>query len=181
MKTEPAINRQSRYFLVFNMIWFQIIWILAVVYQMDYMYLVLGLIILHFCITSAKGIDGAVMMAGVLLGSIIDGSLTLSEVFVFESEHTLGVLPIWLVVLWGAFALSTYYSLSVLIKRRSIQVALGAIAGPMSYVAGLHFDAVSFSYSITTTSIILAVIWAFLLPTLIEVSHYYRRVSIRTG
>ncbi len=181
MNTKPTSKHKSQYFLVFNAIWFQLFWILAVVYQFQYIVLIGALLVLHFCITKSKLVDSLVFLVGSLIGYLIDSLLTLSGLFIFEEQFTLGRLPVWLVLLWGAFFLSTFYGLSAWIKSGILQAGMGAIAGPMSYIAGHHFDAVSFSQSTFVTFLILAPVWAILLPSLIALANSLRRVSSNLG
>ncbi|MCW8108601.1 DUF2878 domain-containing protein [Alteromonas ponticola] len=167
---------QSRHFLLFNVAWFQVVWFLAVVYQMRFIYWILALFFLHFLITKTKKTDTVVMVLGVLVGCVIDNILAVTNVFVFSQQYSVGLIPLWLVVLWAAFALSIYHSLSIWLKSRVIQMGVGAIAGPVSYFAGHHFDAVQFSYSPLTTFVILGIIWAFLLPVLIELVNFLNQI-----
>ncbi|NMH58571.1 DUF2878 domain-containing protein [Alteromonas ponticola] len=177
MNADRTSATPNRLFTLFNVVWFQVIWILAVAYQMKFIYLVAALVVLHFFVTSTPKRDLFIMLVGVVIGCLIDNLLTANKVFVFSDQPSIGLIPVWLVILWAAFAISTYHSLSIWIKSRAVQILIGAVAGPISYLAGRHFDAVTFSFSTLVTFIILAIVWAILLPILIELSNYFRHAK----
>lgn len=95
------------------------------------------------------------------IGLLVDIVLTRSEIFVF-SNHAF--VPLWLVLLWFGFSTTLVRSLKFLNRHLLLAALFGAIGGPSSYFAGHRFGAVEFGYELIPTLLLLAVIWACLLP-----------------
>lgn len=79
-----------------------------------------------------------------LLGLAVDGGLALAGGFAFtETPLILGLLPVWLWLLWPLFATLLHHSLAWLWSRPRLAVVGGAIGGPLSYYAGAELAGVS--------------------------------------
>lgn len=81
----------------------------------------------------------------------------------FEGQLVLG-MPLWLVVLWTMFAGTMFHSLAFLQRRLLLAAALGAITGPLSYLAGMRLGAASSTHDAMTIALAMAPAWALLLP-----------------
>tara|TARA_R110000850_G_scaffold102197_7_gene211066 strand:+ start:1953 stop:2447 length:495 start_codon:yes stop_codon:yes gene_type:complete len=72
-----------------------------------------------------------------LLGLVIDGGLKLLGGFDFNDQALiLGLLPLWLWMLWPLFATLVYHSLAWLWRYPLLAAAAGGISGPLSYYGG---------------------------------------------
>lgn len=144
-----------------NLLLFKLSWVLLVVWQ-DL--LVLPALLLQGLSLWLHPAPQALLPRALtiaLTGIAVDQSLALTGIFVFPG----GALPGWLVVLWLAFALVLTQGLRFLqYLPLWSQCLLGALCGPCSYAAGLHFDAVAFGQPLPTTLALLAALWALLLP-----------------
>lgn len=155
---------------VINFIWFQTIWWLVILMQSASIPYVLALFLLWFVVTPTRKIDAKLMLVVMLVGGTIDSLLMYCNVFIFkEDAYVFTVLsnwlvPLWLVLLWGAFAATLAHSLDTLRSKPLLAALVGGIFAPLSYLAGANFDAVDLGYSIMTTYIILSMVWAFTLP-----------------
>jgi hypothetical protein len=76
---------------------------------------------------------------------------------------TLGGTPLWIVALWLAFATTLNVSLRWLRGRLALAVTLGAIGGPLSYVAASSLGALELAEP-TRALLAQALGWAVLLP-----------------
>ncbi|WP_254276425.1 DUF2878 family protein [Halomonas sp. 3H] len=77
------------------------------------------------------------------LGLLVDGGLALAGGFDFgDAPLALGVLPLWLWLLWPLFATLLHHSLAWLWQRPWLAVLGGATSGPSSYLAGAHLAGV---------------------------------------
>lgn len=101
-----------------------------------------------------------------MIGSSVDGVLSLLGVFHFPGAIS-NWSPPYLVALWIGFVANFEGPLSWLRQRYLLACVLGAFAGPLNYMAGMKFGAVSFGFSLSTSVLILAIEWALLLPTLL--------------
>lgn len=79
-----------------------------------------------------------------LLGLVIDGSLRLLGGFDFHSQAlVLGLVPLWLWMLWPLFATLVYHSLSWLWRFPWLAALCGAVSAPLSYYGGALLAGVS--------------------------------------
>ncbi len=96
-------------------------------------------------------------------GFIVDNALTQLGVFSFQSPSLL-FIPLWLICLWVLFATTLNHSLDWLKDRLWLAALLGAISGPMSYLAGSKLADVSLSSPPLFSLLCISVCWAILLP-----------------
>lgn len=78
-----------------------------------------------------------------------------------------GVAPYWIVAMWVLFATTLNIGMRWLRKNVLLAILMGAIGGPMSFLAGQKAGAVSFSDS-TTALFVIGLGWAVLLPLLVR-------------
>ena len=97
-----------------------------------------------------------------LVGVIVDSLLQYCNVFVFENSLH---IPLWLMTLWACFAATLSHSLNFLSCHKILQLLVGALLAPLSYIAGFKFDVVDFTFSMFSTYIILSIIWGILFVT----------------
>jgi hypothetical protein len=95
-------------------------------------------------------------------GSVIDSILFSTYVFIDGSDRYLA--PLWLICLWLIFATTPNYTFRWLQKRTIVSVVLGAVAGPLSYLAGIKLNAVEFGIPSSQALLLLGVIWAIFFP-----------------
>lgn len=77
--------------------------------------------------------------------------------------------PVWIFGLWIAFGTTLNVAFRWLQNRWMLATVLGAVSGPMSYLAGSKMGAVSFAET-TLAMISLSATWAVLLPTLLALA-----------
>ncbi len=107
-----------------------------------------------------------------VLGLMIDGGLHLLGGFNFNDQAlVLGLLPLWLWMLWPLFATLIYHSLAWLWRYPLLAALLGAVSGPLSYYGGALLAGVSLAPWLLPVH---ALIWATLF---VGISHYYPRLS----
>jgi hypothetical protein len=80
-----------------------------------------------------------------------------------------GLVPIWIIGLWIAFASTLNASLRWLHDRRLIAVLFGAIGGPLAYMAAEKLGAVTLTIT-PSSHIVLAVGWGVLTPLMMHLS-----------
>ncbi|UPT74341.1 MAG: DUF2878 domain-containing protein [Elusimicrobiota bacterium] len=85
-----------------------------------------------------------------------------------------GFLPLWVAALWLLFAATVGSSMAWLAGRPWLAAALGAVAGPVSFRAGVGLNAGAYLGDPAQASALLAVLWAVALPGSFFV---YRRIS----
>ena len=106
-----------------------------------------------------------------LVGTVVDSLLGLIGVLRFHNSLGPGWLcPPWLGALWMLLATTPDVSLRWLRGRMTLAAVLGAIAGPSSYYAGAEVGALALGTSLLTSLIVLAVVWAAVLPLMVATS-----------
>lgn len=156
-----------------NALVFQIGWLVCVIGG-DRWALTVGLALLavHWLWVSRDHREWAVIALGALFGIAVDTLLHALQLFRF-AEVTTGV-PWWLAVLWLLFMTTLNHSLAILQRHPPWALLLGAIGGPASYYAGVQFGAAQFGLSPQMALLLLAAVWAVLLPLLTQVMKYRR-------
>lgn len=147
--------------------WWQLIgfygfWLLAVLGQQHFVWLLLLLLVVQLLVTPSRTADIKVLSLA-LLGWAMDGVLTGMGIFSFSE------FPIWLALLWLGFVLTLGHSLAWLAARPLWQQALlGGIAGPCSYLSGWRLGAVDLPLGLGWTLAVLVPLWSLLLILLIQ-------------
>jgi hypothetical protein len=166
------MNMPSPVFKIVNLIWFQSIWISAILWQNQWLGLLALLLVVHILLVEEKRQEIGLWLIGGTVGIIVDSTLTILGIFVFPDPTFLIPIPAWLVVIWLAFLGTLRHSMSYLLNKPIIAAGLGAIAAPISYFAGMRLGAVEFSHSVAITWAVLAVCWGVLMPVLVLISNH---------
>lgn len=114
------------------------------------------------------------MLAVVGIGILIDSFFTAIGFFRFDQSNL--YLPLWMCMLWVAFATTLPLSLRMAGKSIYLSAATGAIGFPFSYYLGAKFGAVSFSLPFPMVATILTITWAIVLPLMF---HLVNRTKIQ--
>ncbi len=75
-----------------------------------------------------------------------------------------GLVPLWVVALWLLFAATLNSSFAWLADRPALAALLGAVAGPLSFKAGVGLGAGRYLASPASASALLALQWGLALP-----------------
>lgn len=141
-------------------------WLLCVLGRERLVVVALGLVVLHVVLCRERRTELLVMAAVGAVGVAVDCALVLGGLFVFDPAPTFLPIPFWLVVIWLSFASTLRHALAFVVARAPLAIALGAVGGPLSYVAAARLDAVSLPHGTWPTAAVLAVLWAALMPGL---------------
>lgn len=107
-----------------------------------------------------------------LIGTLIDGLMRFSGLLIYQSAiPTVNWLaPVWITAMWMLFSSTFNTSLSWLKGRPVISAILGAVFGPLSYIAGVRLEAITFGQEWLQTVLILAIVWGISMPLLIHLA-----------
>jgi len=168
----PAVSKQL---LLINFLAFQVGWFACVMGAANGMpslgpIVVLGVIALHLSFAIESKPEIRLMICAALIGVVYD-SLLVYAGLVSYSNGTLiaGTAPYWIVTLWVLFATTLNVSLRWLRGNMLLAGVLGAIAGPLSYLAGSKLGAVEFAQPAYAV-VALAAGWAMFMPMLIQLA-----------
>ncbi|SDT95067.1 Protein of unknown function [Pseudomonas pohangensis] len=132
----------------------------------------LAALLVHFLWTSSWAAEGRLVISVMLLGSVLDTFLLNIGVLDFGSDSRL--LPAWLALLWAMLGTTLDHSLRWSASPWWRASLLGAVGGSLSYLAGSKIAGVQFPQGETITLILLALIWAGVLPLLHAFARMYR-------
>ena len=153
-------------FVLFQLGWFACILGAAYGYVAAAVLFCLAVTAFHLWQSPARTQEASLLLKIGLLGICADTLLLQSGSLVFESKGLLPSLsPIWMVSLWVILGCTLNESMSWLRGRYALAGVLGAITGPLSYLAGVKLGAASWGNE-TQALVLLALIWAIAMPLL---------------
>lgn len=121
-------------------------------------------LVLHLLFVSERPIaELFLILAVIFLGTLNDCILTLSGIVTYMDASWLGT-SWWMTGIWGCFGSTYWHTFSWLESRKLLAALLGAIAVPLCYLWGAEANVLSFSVNQQLALLIVAVLWAFLLP-----------------
>ncbi len=148
-----------------NLIGFQLIWWALVLWGNAALPFALALLLAHILLHLSPRREFLLMVLAALLGFAVDSLLTLSGVFLFSP--TTMFAPLWLLVLWLAFAATLNQALGWFSGRYVLAALLGSVGGSSTYLAASELGAVSFGVGTLAAVALLTMIWALLFPLLV--------------
>ncbi len=125
--------------------------------------------------SSERRADIVLVVAAAVIGFGIDTAFAQTGAIHYSAAESIRFAPAWIVALWINFALTLNHSLGYLKSNVFAAVVLGAIGGPLTYIAARGIGAVSF-VTAPASLIALALVWAAVLPLLCR---FAKRLSDR--
>jgi hypothetical protein len=142
--------------MLINVIGFNLSWFGLIYWGNNFIPFAFALLIAHLFFQSKNHKELLLILIISIIGISVDSLLQQLNVFIFlDSSH----IPFWLIMLWASFAATICHSLRFLESSKLLQLVVGGLISPMSYIAGYKFMAVDFGYSMLITYSILALIW----------------------
>ena len=121
---------------------YQLTWLMCIfgelLYNSFFPGLVCGLIFVSICFFNSndkKKFTITVFLISIL-GYLFDTLLVYFQIYSFDTSLNIGVLPIWMILLWPSFAILFDEILIFLHKFKLLAVILSSILGPLTYFAG---------------------------------------------
>ncbi|BFM08873.1 DUF2878 domain-containing protein [Halioxenophilus aromaticivorans] len=136
------MTQNTKIFAIFNAVWFQAGWWLAIL-QQDLVigWLVLGLV-LHWVVSPHRLSDLTIMACVVPVGGLFDGLMSYTGVIGFRGGEAILGVPVWLILVWCYFACTLNHSMAWLAGIPKLWLAgIGAISAMASYYGGARLDA----------------------------------------
>ena len=156
----------------FNCVWFYAIWLLLVLGRNDFVFLPLFLLAFHHVFVDGKRSEWLLVASIASLGICADSVISYFNVLEFENDT---LMPLWLIVLWLAFASTINRGLKFLHNHIALAFIFGGIGGASSYISGKYFGAVEFSFSFNHTAALLFVHWAILTAVLVTIAKRFQK------
>lgn len=146
---------------LYNGIWFQLTWFSCVLGREAWLPLSLTLVAMHFLLVQSPGQELRRLAPIMALGIAVDSALSLFGVFNFNGDV---LAPLWLCVLWLAFATTLNRALAAFGRWRWLAAVVGGVGVPFNYAVGAKLGAVILPLAPWLTAALLVAIWALLLP-----------------
>lgn len=127
---------------------------------------VLAVVALHLVLSRRPATELRLILSAMVAGVVADSLLVFSG-WVSYPTGTLvpGMAPYWIIAMWALFATTLNVSMKWLRDRPVVTVMMGAIGGPMSYLAGQKLGAITFLQPLPALAA-LTLIWALAMPLL---------------
>jgi hypothetical protein len=158
--------------LLVNFIGFQIGWfacVLGAANDKEFlgMIIALGIVIYHVIAQVDSINELKLVLVAVVIGLFWETWVLSSSILLYPSHPEASFwAPYWLIMMWALFATTINLSMSWLKGRWLLAMLVGAIFGPLAFVAGEKLGAVVFLDS-TLSMITLAIGWGLLMPLLL--------------
>jgi len=132
---------------------------------------VVPVLALHFLWSNRATAEARLLLVCALSGLMFDGLLLASGWVSFPNGWWLpGAAPYWLTCLWLLFGTTLNLSMSWMHGRPVCAAVLGAIGGPLAYLAGERLGAMTLVHPVQAL-IALSVAWGTLMPLLMSVAN----------
>ena len=147
---------------------YQLTWLMCVFGELWYNSfipgLVCGLLFIAICFINSDNIKKTTQIVFLIsfIGYLFDTSLVFFEIYNFRTSLYVGVLPIWMLVLWPSFAILFDEILIFLSKFRITAVILSSILGPLTYFAGSPLGLININ-NLFVFFILMIIFWAILM------------------
>lgn len=153
----------SKRLLVLNAVLFQLVWFIAV--QGDNLYALLALLfllVMHFTLMKPDAQELRLILAVPVVGIVADTLIMNAGWIEYQStDHFL--IPIWLCVLWVAFATTLKHSMSWVFKTFWLPPLVGLLVVPFSYWAGIKLSGSQLLIPMERLLLLEGLVWAVLL------------------
>ena len=140
-----------------NVIWFQACWFACVLLGNKAAMVVLGIVIIAYLMIQPLRNEIWLVMAICALGFLTDSVLIAAGIL---QKTPVGLFPpLWLTVLWLAFATTLNHSLKPLMNRRALFLMLALLGGPLCYQLGVRLSDIEFGLSPLLSLSVIAIVW----------------------
>lgn len=143
---------------------FQLGWFACVLGGGNWLWLVALIVLVHLFYIGSWRREGKLLVSVFLLGSAVDSFLMQFGVFDFGEPRQ--IIPLWLALLWLLLATTLCHCLAWTARPWWRASLLGVCFAPFSYYAGATLAEVNLPYGKAVTLMLLALVWAALLPVL---------------
>ena len=154
--------------LLINYLLFQIGWLGCVLGTGHIaLYITSTILFIHFLAIGSWYKEKEVIAVCLLLGCTMDSFLGNLNILQFGgAEGESRILPLYQACIWVLLGTTLRHSLAWIGHHKALGALLGFVLGPTYYFAETHLTDLSLAAPLWQTLLILAVLWAVVLPTL---------------
>ena len=135
---------------------------------------ILGLIyfLFHFLIIKNKIKEFKFLLFAIFICIVVESTLSyigfINYMGLLPKKY--GIIPLWIIILWGGFSLTVFHSFKWILGRYKVSFILGGIIIPLFYLSGDKVGAIFLKYSLIYSYLCLSILWAFCFLLLIYVA-----------
>ncbi len=153
----------GKLFTLSNLLMFQLGWFVCVLFGNPWALLyTLFAVLVHLSLSPRRAEDVIAICLCLAIGLMHDVFLMAAGLIAFT--ETAFWPPLWLTCLWVLLGITLNHSLRWIYQRPLWSGLLGAVSGPLSYLAGVKLSSAEWSSSLTEVIPIMAVLWLIVLP-----------------
>lgn len=163
-----VLNR-ALVFTITNVLLFQVGWFVCILGgDLAAILFTLPALVFHFSKSSSRVADLVAVVIAVAIGFIHDSVLIHVGHIVFAESAI--APPLWLICLWALLGITLNHSMQWIYSRPLWSALLGALCGPLSYLAGVELSAADWSspklevIPIIAAVPLIAFMWLLVLP-----------------
>ena len=128
---------------------------------------VLAVVALHLSLSVRPKSELKLLLSAMLAGLVLDSLLVSSGWVAYPNGIMVdGLAPYWIITMWALFATTLNVSMKWMRGRPVLAVSMGAVGGPLSYLAGQKLGAISFIDPLFAM-VALAIAWGLAMPILV--------------
>lgn len=124
-------------------------------------------LMVHALLSVRPAVQARMILAAAAVGYAVDSGLTAAGVLQFPSGAGTAspwMAPVWIAALWLVFASTLDCSMRWMRRRYLVGAGLGAVSGPLCYIAGEKLGAVTLPSPPTPGLLALATAWGVVVP-----------------
>ncbi len=120
----------------------------------------LAVAFVHLLFVRDRRLESKVLLAAIPFGFVVDSVVASSGALAYSGQLSPYLCPPWIVAMWVLFAATFLHSFSWIVGRVALAAVLGAVAAPLSYLAGQRLGAVKFGEPLERSIPIIASVWS---------------------
>jgi hypothetical protein len=161
------VNRTLINFVAFQVGWFACVLGAANGLPLMGVLVVCLIVALHIRSADQPAHELQLLVLSVILGLVFDSLLVSSGWVRYPSGMLVpGFAPYWILAMWALFSTTLNLSMGWLKNSLVLASVMGAVFGPLSYLAGQRLGAIEL-VDFRSSMIMLAIIWALVMPILV--------------
>jgi hypothetical protein len=125
-----------------------------------------------------KGAELALLLGAAVLGAAFDGLLAGVGFYTFEADSALLPIPLWLVATWMGFAGTLRSSMTFMASRPRLMTLMGTLLAPVTYLGAERLGAVTFTFGVAPTAVVIGLSWWALTPILLRLEANTRDLDL---
>ena len=135
---------------------------------------VLAVVAAHLATATDRSQSVKLLMAAAVIGFFWESLLVAFGVLGYPGHQSVAPFaPYWIIGMWVLFATTLNIGFRFLKHRLTLATLVGAIGGPLAFLAGSKVGAVEFMLPTWQALAVIGIGWAMLLPAVVWISRHF--------